>query len=488
MPSNRTEQTLARLADLTPKQIVAELDRYIVGQADAKKAVAIALRNRWRRQRAPEAIREEISPNNIILIGPTGVGKTEIARRLAKLAGAPFIKVEASKFTEVGYVGRDVEGMVRDLVESAIDMVRGEREGEVEDLANERVDERLLDLLLPPPAKPNDGGVRKEPESNGAETDTLGVFVVSGSGAVTKERADPATERYQRTREKLRQLLLDGQLETREVEVEVPATGPMLDMFASQGAPEGMENFTEMLQGMLPKRTKKRTVKVSEARRILFEQELEKLIDLEDVTSDALERVEKLGIIFLDEIDKIAGERSQMGGPDVSREGVQRDLLPIVEGSNVQTKYGMVKTDHVLFIAAGAFHVSKPSDLIPELQGRFPIRVELKPLTEKDFVRIMTEPENALTKQYAALVTADGATLDFTEDGIREIARIAAQVNERMENIGARRLHTVMTTLLEEVLYELPDGASSRIVVDPGMVRDRLKSIAEDEDLRKWIL
>jgi ATP-dependent HslUV protease ATP-binding subunit HslU len=488
MPSNRTEQTLARLADLTPKQIVAELDRYIVGQADAKKAVAIALRNRWRRQRAPEAIREEISPNNIILIGPTGVGKTEIARRLAKLAGAPFIKVEASKFTEVGYVGRDVEGMVRDLVESAIDMVRGEREGEVEDLANERVDERLLDLLLPPPPKTTDGAHKEAPSTNGDESDTLGVFVVSGSGAVTKERADPATERYQRTREKLRQLLLDGQLETREVEVEVPATGPMLDMFASQGAPEGMENFTEMLQGMLPKRTKKRTVKVSEARRVLFEQELEKLIDLEDVTSDALERVEKLGIIFLDEIDKIAGERSQMGGPDVSREGVQRDLLPIVEGSNVQTKYGMVKTDHVLFIAAGAFHVSKPSDLIPELQGRFPIRVELKPLTEKDFVRIMTEPENALTKQYAALVTADGATLDFTDDGIREIARIAAQVNERMENIGARRLHTVMTTLLEEVLYELPDGTSSRITVNPEMVRDRLKTIAEDEDLRKWIL
>ncbi|HKW12298.1 MAG TPA: ATP-dependent protease ATPase subunit HslU [Gemmatimonadaceae bacterium] len=490
MPSNRTEQTLARLADLTPKQIVSELDRYIVGQADAKKAVAIALRNRWRRQRAPESIREEISPNNIILIGPTGVGKTEIARRLAKLAGAPFIKVEASKFTEVGYVGRDVEGMVRDLVESAIDMVRGERESEVEDLANERVDERLLDLLLPPPPKAADGAARKETtESNGGEeSDTLGVFVVSGSGAVTKERADPATDRYQRTREKMRQLLVDGQLETREVEVEVPATGPMFDMFASQGAPEGMENFTEMLQGMLPKRTKKRTVKVSEARRVLFEQELEKLIDLEDVTSDALERVEKLGIIFLDEIDKIAGERSQMGGPDVSREGVQRDLLPIVEGSNVQTKYGMVKTDHVLFIAAGAFHVSKPSDLIPELQGRFPIRVELKPLTEKDFVRIMTEPENALTKQYAALVGADGASLDFTDDGIREIARIAAQVNERMENIGARRLHTVMTTLLEEVLYELPDGTSARIVVDPTMVRERLKSIAEDEDLRKWIL
>ena len=490
MPSNRTEQTLARLADLTPKQIVAELDRYIVGQADAKKAVAIALRNRWRRQRAPESIREEISPNNIILIGPTGVGKTEIARRLAKLAGAPFIKVEASKFTEVGYVGRDVEGMVRDLVESAIDMVRGEREAEVEDLANERVDDRLLDLLLPPPPKSPDGARKEALVSNGSEetNDTLGVFVVSGSGAVTKERTDPGTERYQRTREKLRQLLLDGQLETREVEVEVPATAPMFDMFASQGAPEGMENFTEMLQGMLPKRTKKRTVKVSEARRVLFEQELEKLIDLEDVTADALERVEKLGIIFLDEIDKIAGERSQMGGPDVSREGVQRDLLPIVEGSNVQTKYGMVKTDHVLFIAAGAFHVSKPSDLIPELQGRFPIRVELKPLTERDFVRIMTEPENALTKQYAALVSADGASLDFTEEGIREIARLAAQVNERMENIGARRLHTVMTTLLEEVLYALPDGTIGRVVVDPEMVRERLKSIAEDEDLRKYIL
>jgi ATP-dependent HslUV protease ATP-binding subunit HslU len=490
MPSIRTEQTLARLADLTPKQIVAELDRYIVGQADAKKAVAIALRNRWRRQRAPEAIREEISPNNIILIGPTGVGKTEIARRLAKLAGAPFIKVEASKFTEVGYVGRDVEAMVRDLVESAIDMVRGERESEVEDLANERVDDRLLDLLLPPPP-PQRAPETPTPtvrDDDGVDTDSLGVFMVSGSGAVTKERADPAAERYQRTREKLRQLLLDGQLEAREVEVEVPAHAPMFDMFASQGAPEGMENFTEMLQGMLPKRTKKRSVKVSEARRILFEQELEKLIDLEDVTADALERVEKLGIIFLDEIDKIAGERSQLGGPDVSREGVQRDLLPIVEGSNVQTKYGMVKTDHVLFIAAGAFHVSKPSDLIPELQGRFPIRVELKPLTERDFVRIMTEPENALTKQYAALVEADGAQLEFTEGGISEIARIAAQVNERMENIGARRLHTVMTTLLEEVLYDLPDGVTGRVTVDPLMVRERLKAIAEDEDLRKYIL
>ena len=504
MPSSRTQQALARLADLTPRQIAAELDRYIVGQADAKKAVAIALRNRWRRQRAPESIREEISPNNIILIGPTGVGKTEIARRLAKLAGAPFIKVEASKFTEVGYVGRDVESMVRDLVESAIDMVRSEREAEVEELAHERVDERLLDLLLPPPepAKPEgavppreareprepSSGVADGGTSTRSDEDALGVFLVSGAGTVVKEKVDAAQERYKRTRDKLRQLLLDGKLEDREVEVEVPQNAPMIDVLASQGAPEGMDNISDMLKEMLPKRKKKRTVKVSEARRILFEQELEKLIDLEDVTADALERVEKLGIIFLDEIDKIAGERSQMGGPDVSREGVQRDLLPIVEGSNVQTKYGMVKTDHVLFIAAGAFHVSKPSDLIPELQGRFPIRVELKPLTEQDFVRIMTEPENALTKQYAALVEAEGAKLEFSADGIAEIARIAALVNERMENIGARRLHTVMTTLLEEALFDLPDRGTETIGVNQSVVRDRLKAIVEDEDLRKYIL
>jgi len=483
LTSLRTQSALARLADLTPRSIVAELDRYIVGQADAKKSVAIALRNRWRRQRAPEAIREEISPNNIILVGPTGVGKTEIARRLAKLAGAPFIKVEASKFTEVGYVGRDVESMVRDLVESAINMVRSERESEVEDLAHDRVDNRLLDLLLPVPVE------KKQPQGaegqNGGETP---IFLVSSSGNVSAEM-DVEQERHKRTREKLRQLLLDGQLEGREVEVEVAQHSPvMFDMMVPQGAPEGMENFSDMLQEMLPKRTKKRTVKVSEARRILLEQELDKLIDTEDVTADALERVEQMGIIFLDEIDKIAGERSAGGGPDVSREGVQRDLLPIVEGSNVQTKYGMVKTDHVLFVAAGAFHVSKPSDLIPELQGRFPIRVELKPLTEADFVRIMTEPENALTRQYAALVEAENAKLTFTEDGIAEIARIAAHVNDRMENIGARRLHTVMTTLLEDVLYELPDGGSKEISVDRALVSDRLKEIVEDEDLRRYIL
>jgi ATP-dependent HslUV protease ATP-binding subunit HslU len=488
--SNRPQQALAKLADLTPRQIAAELDRYIVGQSEAKKAVAIALRNRWRRQRAPESIREEISPNNIILIGPTGVGKTEIARRLAKLAGAPFIKVEASKFTEVGYVGRDVESMVRDLVESAIDMVRSERESEVEDLAHERVDERLLDLLLPPPAadKPAVEAPATVDTKPASADDALGVFLVSGSGAVSKETVDPSQERYKRTRDKLRQLLLDGKLEEREVEVEVPQNAPMFDIMASQGAPEGMDNISDMLKEMMPKRKKKRTVKVAEARRLLFEQELEKLIDLDDVTADALERVEKMGIIFLDEIDKIAGERSSMGGPDVSREGVQRDLLPIVEGSNVQTKYGMVKTDHVLFIAAGAFHVSKPSDLIPELQGRFPIRVELKPLTEQDFVRIMTEPENALTKQYAALVESEGAKLDFSADGIAEIARTAAIVNERMENIGARRLHTVMTTLLEDFLFDLPDRGTETIKVNADLVRDRLKAIVEDEDLRKYIL
>ena len=483
MTSLRTQNALARLADLTPKSIVAELDRYIVGQSDAKKSVAIALRNRWRRQRAPEAIREEISPNNIILVGPTGVGKTEIARRLAKLAGAPFIKVEASKFTEVGYVGRDVESMVRDLVESAINMVRSERESEVEDLAHDRVDDRLLDLLLPVPTEKKTDGAAQPANAGEAP-----IFLVSSSGNVSAEM-DVEQERYKRTREKLRQLLRDGQLEGREVEVEVAQHSPMVfDMMVPQGAPEGMENFSDMLQEMLPKRTKKRSVKVSEARRILLEQELDKLIDNDDVTADALERVEQMGIIFLDEIDKIAGERSAGGGPDVSREGVQRDLLPIVEGSNVQTKYGMVKTDHVLFVAAGAFHVSKPSDLIPELQGRFPIRVELKPLTEADFVRIMTEPENALTRQYAALVEADNAKLTFTEDGIAEIARIAAHVNDRMENIGARRLHTVMTTLLEDVLYDLPDKGVTEIKVDRALVSDRLKAIVEDEDLRRYIL
>ena len=485
MSSPRTQQTLERLAGLTPRQIVEELDRYIVGQADAKKAVAIALRNRWRRQRAPDAIREEISPNNIILVGPTGVGKTEIARRLARLAGAPFVKVEASKFTEVGYVGRDVESMVRDLVESAINMVRGERETEVQAVAKQKVEDRLLDLLLPTPPDIK----QSAPSPTAAAGGGAHLFVVSPAGSVSHE-TDASEVRYKRTREKLKQLLVDGQLDEREIEIEVTQQAPvMFDMMVPQGAPEGMDNLSDMLQDMLPKRKKKRTVKVSEARRILLSEELEKLINKEDVTADALERVQTMGIIFLDEIDKIAGQRGpNIGGPDVSREGVQRDLLPIVEGSNVQTKHGMVKTDHVLFVAAGAFHVAKPSDLIPELQGRFPIRVELQSLTEADFVRIMTEPENALTKQYSALVEAEGATLEFTPDGVAEIARIAAHVNDRMENIGARRLHTVMTTLLEEVLFGLPDSGVKTVHVDRALVQNRLKTIADDEDLRRYIL
>ncbi len=482
MASPRTQQALAKLADLTPRQIVQELDRYIVGQGDAKRAVAIALRNRWRRQRAPDSIRDEISPNNIILVGPTGVGKTEIARRLAKLAGAPFVKVEASKFTEVGYVGRDVESMVRDLVEAAISMVRDDRESEVEELAVERVDERLLDLLLPVPAD-----TVASSEMQTAPHDEQ-VFFVSGSGGVTKD-VEAARDRHQRTREKLKLLLRAGELDNREVELDVRQNAPMMfDMMVPQGAPDGMENFSDMLREMMPKRSKKRTVKVPEARRILMDEELDKLIDQDELVTDALERVEQMGIIFLDEIDKIAGQRGESGGPDVSREGVQRDLLPIVEGSTVSTKYGNVKTDHVLFVAAGAFHVSKPSDLIPELQGRFPIRVELKPLTEADFVRIMTEPENALTKQYAALIESEGASLTFTVEGIAEIARIAAHANDRMENIGARRLHTVMTTLLEDVLYELPDGGKEPVNVDAEMVKRRLVKVVEDEDLRRYIL
>ena len=485
MSSPRTQQALERLAGLTPRQIVEELDRYIVGQADAKKAVAIALRNRWRRQRTPDAIRDEISPNNIILVGPTGVGKTEIARRLARLVGAPFVKVEASKFTEVGYVGRDVESMVRDLVESAINMVRGERETEVQEVAKQKVEERLLDLLLPTPPDIKQSAHTPTAAAGGGAH----LFVVSPAGSVSSE-TDATEVRYKRTREKLKQLLVDGQLDEREIEIEVTQQAPvMFDMMVPQGAPEGMDNLSDMLQDMLPKRKKKRTVKVSEARRILLSEELEKLINKEDVTADALDRVQTMGIIFLDEIDKIAGQRgANVGGPDVSREGVQRDLLPIVEGSNVQTKHGMVKTDHVLFIAAGAFHVAKPSDLIPELQGRFPIRVELQSLTEADFVRIMTEPENALTKQYSALVEAEGAKLEFTTDGIAEIAKIAAHVNDRMENIGARRLHTVMTTLLEDVLFGLPESGAKTVRVDQELVQSRLKTIADDEDLRRYIL
>jgi ATP-dependent HslUV protease ATP-binding subunit HslU len=476
------------LEEMPPRQIVSELDRYIVGQDAAKKAVAIAVRNRWRRAQAPDDIRDEITPYNIIMIGPTGVGKTEVARRLARLAGAPFIKVEASKFTEVGYVGRDAESMVRDLVDAAINMVRTEREDEVYPQAEQRADERLLDLLLPAPVQAPPAGA---PQRAAGAGEAGSVFVVGSSGQARAEQAAAAEdERRSRSREKLRQMLADGALDDREVDIEVtPQSFPMMELIQP---PQGMEgadiNFTEMLQDMLPRRKKRRTVKVPEARRVLVDEELKKLVDMDDVVNEALDRVENHGIIFIDEIDKIAGERGHTGGPDVSREGVQRDLLPIVEGSTIQTRYGYVRSDHILFIAAGAFNVSKPSDLIPELQGRFPIRVELQPLTEQDFVRIMTEPENALTRQYQALVAAEGATLEFTGEGIAELARVAFVANDRMENIGARRLHTVMAALMEDVLFELPEYPEKHIRFDAAEVRERLSKILNDDDLRRYIL
>ncbi len=468
-------EPLPWLEELPPRQIVAELDRYIVGQEAAKKAIAIAVRNRWRRAQAPDDIRDEITPSNLILIGPTGVGKTEIARRLARLAGAPFIKVEASRFTEVGYVGRDVESMVRELVDAGITLVRAEREDEVYGEAERRADERLLDLLLPPPLPPP------------AEGEQARVFVAGPGGAVTSDTAD--VQRRDRSREKLRAMLNDGKLEEREVEIEVtPQSFPAIDGMQPPQGPEGAEvNWFEMFQEMLPKRKKRRTVRVTEARRILIDEELKRMVDQDDVVNEALDRVENHGMIFIDEIDKVAGERATTG-PDISREGVQRDLLPIVEGATVQTRYGYVRTDHILFIAAGAFHVSKPSDLIPELQGRFPIRVELSPLTEADFVRIMTEPENALTKQYRALVAAEGVELEFTADAIRAIARIAALANERVENIGARRLQTVMATLMEDLLFDLPREGPRRIQVDGPEVQERLGKVVGDDDLRRYIL
>lgn len=452
------------LEELPPRQIVAELDRYIVGQAAAKRAIAIAIRNRWRRAQAPEAIRDEITPSNIILIGPTGVGKTEIARRLARLAGAPFLKVEASKFTEVGYVGRDVESMIRELVDAGISLVRAEREDEVWPQAEQRAIEKLLDLLLPPVDRKSDGSAL-EPE-------------------------DPElAARRARSREKLRKRLLDGELDEREVEVEVGGGSPGdLDGYRP---PEGMSEPDQSLQDWmrewLPRRPRRRLVKVPDARRILEDEALRELVDTDDVVSEALDRVENHGIVFIDEIDKVAGEKNT-SGPDVSREGVQRDLLPIVEGSTVQTRHGYVRTDHILFVAAGAFHVSKPSDLIPELQGRFPIRVELEPLTEADFVRILVEPENALTKQYGALVGAEGCTLAFTPDAVEELARTAWQANDRMENIGARRLHTVMSALMDDLLFDLPDGKTTTVTLDREAVRTKLADVVKDEDLRKYIL
>ena len=459
--TNSTPKDLSR--DLTPREIVRELDKYIIGQDNAKRSVAIAMRNRWRRLQVPPGLREEIMPNNIILIGPTGVGKTEIARRLARLANAPFIKVEASKFTEVGYVGRDVESIIRDLTEYAVTMVKAERRAEVNESARTMSEERILDLLVPPPRK--------------------------RAGAAAEEA--PATEEdTSATREKFRQRLRDGQLEHRMIELDVPASEtPLMQVIGPMNLDEMGINLQDVFGNLLPKKTKRRKVTVADARVILTNEEAQKLIDQDAAVKEALQRVENSGIVFLDEIDKIAGSRSQAGGPDVSREGVQRDLLPIVEGSNVMTKYGIVKTDHVLFIASGAFHVAKPSDLIPELQGRFPIRVELSSLTEEDFIKILTLPENALLKQYAALLETEGVHLEFREDGIQEIARIAGEVNDQVENIGARRLHTILTTLLEDTLYLAPDEVpADTIVIDRDRVQSRLAGIVRNRDLSKYIL
>jgi ATP-dependent HslUV protease ATP-binding subunit HslU len=460
--------------ELTPREIVEKLDRHIIGQADAKRAVAIALRNRWRRQNVPEDLADEISPKNIIMIGPTGVGKTEIARRLAKLDNSPFLKIEASKFTEVGYVGRDVESMIRDLVELSLNMVKSEEQEHVRTRAAEIAEEKLLDLLLPP--RPKEKMV-SDILTNPDEIDA---------------KDQPAEDKGQKpdaTREKLRHLLKENKLDNRLVDLEVTETrsGPMIEIFSAAGMEDMGLNVRDMLGNVFPQKKKIRTVKVPEALEILEEEEAQKLIDMDKVTKTALDRVEQSGIIFLDEIDKIVGSDASHG-PDVSREGVQRDLLPIVEGSNVNTRYGMVKTDHILFIAAGAFSSSKPSDLIPELQGRFPIRVELDSLGKEDFIRILTEPNNALVKQYTEMMATEGLKLSFTEEAIASIAEVATVVNERTENIGARRLYTIMETLLDEISFEAPDMQKKEIIIDAQQVEEKLNEIIEDEDLSRYIL
>jgi len=444
------------MKELTPRKIVKELDKYIVGQTQAKKSVAIALRNRWRRQQVEKPLRDEISPNNIILIGSTGVGKTEISRRLATLVNAPFVKVEASKFTEVGYVGRDVESMVRDLVEVSVKQVKNEKEKIVLDQARINADERILDCLFP-------------------------------KGDISS-MSEEALKRHDRTRTKLRKKLKGGEYEGRVIKINIKASPmPFMQVMGPIGMDDMTGNIQDMLSNVLPRKDKTQRLNVEDAREVFINEEAEKLIDMDDVIKLALNRSEQNGIIFLDEIDKIAGSDSS-GGPDVSREGVQRDILPIIEGCTVSTKYGQVKTDHVLFIAAGAFHVSKPSDLIPELQGRFPIRVEMNNLTKADFVKILTKPKNALIIQYIALLNSEGVELKFLKDAIQEIAAIATELNDKMENIGARRLHTVMTSLLEDILFQLPDKKITHVKLDKAMVNEKLSTISEDEDLRRYIL
>jgi ATP-dependent HslUV protease ATP-binding subunit HslU len=468
LPSSAEEQA-ASLDELTPREIVAELDKYVIGQNDAKRAVAIALRNRMRRQKLPDEMAEEVIPKNIIMIGPTGVGKTEIARRLAKLANSPFLKVEASKFTEVGYVGRDVESMIRDLVEIAIENVREEKLEDVSDKAELNAEERLLDILLPPVTPPRP-----------ADQTTGGVVIEGNNPALSESNS--------RTREKLRQQLREGKLDDRTVEIDVRERNfPSFEIISNQGVEEMDINMKDMLPNLFGQRTKKRKMKVNEAFEYLIQEEEQRLIDMDQVTRMAIDRVEDSGIIFLDEIDKIAG-REGGHGPDVSREGVQRDILPIVEGTTVSTRYGMVRTDHILFIAAGAFHVSKPSDLIPELQGRFPIRVELQSLTMEDFIRILTEPKSSLVKQYTALLDTEGVKLEFTKDSLDEIAHFAFRVNEGTENIGARRLHTIMERVLDEISFDAPEKKGEQVKIDAEYVRKMLTDIVKDQDLSRYIL